>query len=81
MTRTHPTEPDAIAERIALTRQQLGETIEQLSARLDVKARARESLAQGRERMIQYAVPAATVAVLATGTVVLLLVLRRRNRR
>jgi hypothetical protein len=81
MTRTHITEPDAIAEQIALTRQELGDTIEQLSARLDVKARAREGLQHGRARAARYAVPAATIAALAAGAAVLLLMLRRRNHR
>ncbi len=75
------TGPDALAEQIARTRQELGETVEQLSARFDVKARARESLQHGRERAAPYVVPAAAVAALAAGALIALLVWRRRSRR
>ncbi|GAB3180838.1 uncharacterized protein DUF3618 [Micromonospora palomenae] len=51
---------EALREEIRRTRVELGETMELLAARADVKARLRESAGQAKERMRQQA--AQTVA-------------------
>jgi hypothetical protein len=67
-------DPAVIREDIAETRQELGEAVEALAAKTNVKARAREQLtratARARER------PAAVVAM---ATVLLVVIVARRR--
>ncbi len=74
-------DPDTIRQEIAETRQELGDAVEQLAAKTDVKARAREKLTALRRAAAQLPDrarerPAVTVAVAATAIV--LVVLARR---
>jgi hypothetical protein len=46
-----PDDPEALAEDIKQTREQLGEAVEALAAKTDVKARAREKAAQVSSRV------------------------------
>jgi predicted Zn-dependent protease len=46
---TGPREPEEIQKEIEATREQMGETIEALAAKADVKARAREKVADVKE--------------------------------
>ena len=47
MTTPDPNDPDRIKAEIEATREQLSRTVDELSARLDVPARAKESAARG----------------------------------
>lgn len=47
--RSGPAEPEAIRADIAATREQLGKTVDELSRRLDVPARAKERVEKARE--------------------------------
>ncbi|HZO77918.1 MAG TPA: DUF3618 domain-containing protein [Solirubrobacteraceae bacterium] len=74
-------DPDTIRQEIAETRQELGESVEQLAAKTDVKARAREKFIQLRHTMAQLpdrarGRPAVTVAVAATAIALVVLVRR-----
>ena len=74
-------DPDIIRQDIAETRQELGEAVEELAAKTDVKARAREKLtdlqhAAGALPQRAREHPGATVAVAAS--VIALVVLARR---
>jgi hypothetical protein len=44
-----PTDPDELRRDIAETRERLGDTVEALSHKVDVKAQARERFAAGKE--------------------------------
>ena len=46
--RPAPTEPDALRAEIEQTRMELGETVSALAAKVDVKSRAQEKVAQVR---------------------------------
>lgn len=48
-----PTDPDAIRAEIEATREQLGRTVEELSHRLDVPARARERAYRARDTAVE----------------------------
>jgi hypothetical protein len=74
-------DPDTIRQEIAETRQGLGEAVEELAAKTDVKARAREKLTELRHAAQQLPGrarerPAVTVGLAATAIV--LVVLARR---
>ena len=43
-------DPDQLREEIAQTREQLGETVEALAAKADVKAQAKERVEEGKEQ-------------------------------
>jgi hypothetical protein len=95
-------DPEALREDIRRTREELGETVQALAAKADVKARLKESAAQTRERVRQRAghtaavvrdsahetgvaarrnpVPWAAVAAGAVAAVILIIVVRGRNR-
>lgn len=45
-----PTDPAALREEIKRTRAELGETVQLLAAKADVKARVKQSASQARER-------------------------------
>jgi LPXTG-motif cell wall-anchored protein len=46
-------DPDRIKAEIEATREQLGRTVDELSARLDVPARARESAARAKDTAVE----------------------------
>jgi hypothetical protein len=46
-----PTEPEALRREIEQTRAELGETVEALAAKADVKARAQEAVDDVKERV------------------------------
>jgi hypothetical protein len=48
--RTAPEDPDALRQEIARTRAELGETVEALAAKADVKARAHETVDAAKAR-------------------------------
>ena len=78
-----PTDPDVIKADIEATRAQLGRTVDELSNRLDVPARARERAARTKDTAVETyreSPPAVIGAGLAlAGLVVGLIVLRRRR--
>ena len=78
-----PTDPAQIQAEIEATRAQLAETVDQLSARLDVPARAREGAARAKDTAVETyreSPPAVIGATLAlVGLVVGLMVLRRKR--
>jgi hypothetical protein len=47
-----PTDPDAIRADIETTREELGATVDELSHRLDIRTRAREGAARGRDTAV-----------------------------
>jgi phage shock protein A len=74
-------DPDIIRQEIAETREELGEAVEELAAKTNVKARAHEKLTELRHAAGQLPErarerPAVTVAVAATA--IALVVLARR---
>jgi ElaB/YqjD/DUF883 family membrane-anchored ribosome-binding protein len=78
-----PTDPDAIRADIEATREQLGRTVDELSNRLDVPARARERVARTKDTAVETyreSPPAVIgVGIALAGLVVGLIVLRRRR--
>jgi hypothetical protein len=72
---TGPRDPGLIRQDIAETREELGEAVEALAAKADVKARAREKFGEASTRMRRR--PAALVAV--AGFLVLAVVIARRR--
>lgn len=78
-----PTDPDAIRAEIEATREQLGRTVEELSHRLDVPARARERAYQARDTAVETyreSAPSVIGAALAlVGLVGAVLVWRRKR--
>jgi hypothetical protein len=77
------TDPDQIKAEIDATRAQLGRTVDELSARLDVPARARESAARAKDTAVEtYRESPPTVigaAVALAGLVVGMVILRRKR--
>jgi ElaB/YqjD/DUF883 family membrane-anchored ribosome-binding protein len=77
------TDPEQIQAEIEATREQLARNIDELSARLDVPARARESAARARDTAVETyreSPPIVIGAGLAlVGLVLGLVVLRRRR--
>ncbi|UOY03008.1 DUF3618 domain-containing protein [Blastococcus sp. PRF04-17] len=53
MTAAHANDPEAIKAEIEATREQLGRTVDELSARLDVPARAKESAYRARDTAVE----------------------------
>jgi predicted RecB family endonuclease len=72
---TGPRDPELIRKDIAETREELGEAVEALAAKVDVKARAREKFGEASTRMRQR--PALIVAV--AGLLVLAVIVARRR--
>ena len=92
----HPPDPgpaagvDDIQADIERTREQLGETVGALSAKLDVKGRAQQKIADTRERVIDKSrevrsqaqaapVPVAAVAAVAAALLLGIIIWRRRH--
>ena len=48
-----PTDADAIKADIDATREQLGRTVDELAARLDVPSRAKERILRGRDTAVE----------------------------
>jgi ElaB/YqjD/DUF883 family membrane-anchored ribosome-binding protein len=76
-------DPDQIKAEIDATREQLARTVDELSARLDVPARAKESAARARDTAVETyreSPPIVIgVAVALAGLVVGLVVVRRKR--
>jgi ElaB/YqjD/DUF883 family membrane-anchored ribosome-binding protein len=53
LTTPDPNDPDQIKAEIDATREQLGRTVDELSARLDVPARAKESAARAKDTAVE----------------------------
>jgi len=81
-----PAKPDveALRAEIKQTRAELGETVQALAAKADVKARAKEQVEVARERALETVrtnqVPIAIVVAGAMAVVGIILVLRGRRR-
>jgi ElaB/YqjD/DUF883 family membrane-anchored ribosome-binding protein len=78
-----PADPDQIKAEIEATRAQLAETVDELSARLDVPARARESAARAKDTAVETYRESPPVvigaALVLSGLVLGLVVLRRKH--
>jgi hypothetical protein len=78
-----PNDPDVIKAEIDATREQLGRTVDELSARLDVPARAKEKAYRARDTAVEtYRESPPLVigaAVALAGLVVGLVILRRKR--
>jgi ElaB/YqjD/DUF883 family membrane-anchored ribosome-binding protein len=83
VTAPDPNDPDVIKAEIDATREQLGRTVDELSARLDVPARAKESAYRARDTAVEtYRESPPLViggAVALVGLVVGLVILRRKR--
>ena len=83
MTAPDPNDPVVIKAEIDATREQLGRTVDELSARLDVPARAKESAYRARDTAVEtYRESPPLViggAVALVGLVVCLVILRRKR--
>ena len=80
---TGPADPDQIKAEIDATREQLGRTVDELSSRLDVPARARESAARAKDTAVETyreSPPMVIGAGLALAGLVLGLIVVRRKR-
>ena len=80
---TGPADPDAIMAEIQATRAQLGRTVEELSRRLDIPARAKESVFRTRDTAVETyreSPPAMIGAALALVAAVVGVVVWRRKR-
>ena len=82
---TGPGDPEQIKAEIEATRAQLGQTVDELSARLDVPARTREKAARARDTVVETyrESPPLTIggALAVIGLVLGLVVVRSRARR
>lgn len=79
-----PRSKEEIEAEIQATRVQLGQTVDELSHRLDVKSRLKEQVAAGREQATRRMQEQPAIPMAAAAGVVLLLTLvvwRRRRRR
>jgi ElaB/YqjD/DUF883 family membrane-anchored ribosome-binding protein len=83
VTTPDPNDPEQIKAEIDATREQLGRTVDELSARLDVPARAKESAARAKDTAVEtYRESPPLViggAVALVGLVVGLVVWRRKR--
>jgi ElaB/YqjD/DUF883 family membrane-anchored ribosome-binding protein len=80
---TGPRDPDVIREEISRTREDMGETLDALSAKLDVKSQAKAKVRQARDEAQSFyrRQPAAVVAGVGTLVALLAALLVRRARR
>jgi ElaB/YqjD/DUF883 family membrane-anchored ribosome-binding protein len=80
---TGPRDPDEIKAEIEATREQLSRTVDELGARLDVSARARERAYRARDTAVETyrESPPAVIgaAVALVGLVVGVVILRRKR--
>ena len=77
------TDPEALQGHIEATREQLARTLDELAARLDVRARAGERLLRARDTVVETyraSPPAVLGAAAALLAVVTAVVVRRRKR-
>jgi ElaB/YqjD/DUF883 family membrane-anchored ribosome-binding protein len=76
-------DPDQIKAEIEATREQLSRTVDELSARLDVKARAREGAARAKDTAVETYRESPPIviggAVALVGLVVGLVIMRRKR--
>jgi len=80
---TDPNDPDAIKAEIEATREQLSRTVDELGARLDVPARAKEKAARAKDTAVETyrESPPVTIGVgLALAGLVAVVVILRRKR-
>ena len=80
---TDPTDPARIQAEIEATRAQLGRTVDELSSRLDVPARAKEKAARAKDTAVETyreSPPITIAAGLTLAALVLGLVILRRKR-
>jgi len=80
---TDPNDPAQIQAEIEATRAQLGRTVDELSARLDVPARAKEKVARAKDTAVETyreSPPVVISAGLALAGLVLGLVILRKRR-
>jgi len=80
---TDPDDPAQIQAEIEATRAQLGRTVDELSARLDVPARTREKVARAKDTAVETyreSPPVVISAGLALAGLVLGLVILRKRR-
>jgi Protein of unknown function (DUF3618) len=78
-----PGDPEAIKAEIDATREQLGRTVDELSRRLDVPARAKEGVYRARDTAVETyreSPPVVLTATLALVALVVGLVVWRRKR-
>jgi hypothetical protein len=84
-----PTDPDQLRGEIAEAREELGQTVEALAAKADVKGRAKDKVheqkARARAKLNEVTEqvkekPAPVAAVVGGGALLLLVLLRRRRR-
>ena len=74
-----PDEKEQLREEISETREELGETVEALAGKADVKAQAKEKADEVTQQVQEQKTPIAAVAGGVTFLVLLLLWLRRRR--
>jgi 2C-methyl-D-erythritol 2,4-cyclodiphosphate synthase len=74
---TTPDDQQELEKEIEQTREQLGQTVEALAAKVDVKARAREKLGQAGQQIKERPVPVA-ISAGVVGALVLFFTLIRR---
>ena len=80
---TGPTDPEQLKADIDATREQLSQTVDELSARLDVPARTRESVARAKDTAVETyreSPPAVIGAAVALAGLVLGVIIVRRKR-
>jgi hypothetical protein len=83
VTAPDPNDPDRIKADIEATREQLGRTVDELSARLDVPARAKEGAARAKDTAVETyreSPPVVIGAGIALAGLVVGLVVWRRKR-
>ncbi len=79
---TGPSDPEQIKADIDATREQLSRTVDELSARLDVPARTRESVARAKDTAVETyreSPPAVIGAAAALAALVLGVIIVRRK--
>jgi len=64
---TSSTNPEQIQREIEETREQLGDTVEALAAKTDVKARATATMSRASERVRRRPAPAIAIGVIVVG--------------
>ena len=74
-----PDDPEKIREEISDTREELGETVEALAGKADVKGQAKEKVGDVTQQVQERQTPIAAVAGGVTLLVLLLVWLRRRR--